>query len=438
MSSLSMRIIALFMCIQCLFSQLKNKTTEELKINADEIIATADFCGRANDFIVLSADSPVEVDCAIISEAGSSIKEFKLEALVDNSYQLVTMGDTVNKLRFCSFDKIASTSFKLTVLDCKEEGFSLSSIKLCKKAAVNKDSFKVVSYLAAENLTEAELNLNLDPEAVRVSTDIILIGVVSFDENGIITVKDDTTLRFLISEIRRISPETVIHINILGPKGEDSERLHRRAMNSNRSTFIKEIKRLLTEYECDGIYFDWEYPYQKYSKFTFSSFLISLDRELPDKQIGAALSGWCCSLNPKAIEALDCITVMAYDLFDDFGYHSSFTTAHTAVEQFLSAGYPADKLTLGLAFYSRPIDEGLYWHSYKDYYEQMGKYKNTATVNIDGKETICYFNSAQLIEDKTTFAVQSGLGGVMIWHFNCDTPFENPLSLYRAIDSALS
>ena len=45
-----------------------------------------------------------------------------------------------------------------------------------------------------------------------------------------------------------------------------------------------------------------------------------------------------------------------------------------------------------------------------------------------------YLNSAQLIADKTSFAIDAGLGGIMIWHMTCDLPYDNEFSLFKSIN----
>ena len=44
-----------------------------------------------------------------------------------------------------------------------------------------------------------------------------------------------------------------------------------------------------------------------------------------------------------------------------------------------------------------------------------------------------YVNSYQMVSDKTAFAIDAGLGGIMVWHYSCDLPYDNQYSLFRAI-----
>ena len=46
------------------------------------------------------------------------------------------------------------------------------------------------------------------------------------------------------------------------------------------------------------------------------------------------------------------------------------------------------------------------------------------------------FNTYDVIKEKTQYALENGLGGMMIWHYACDVPADNENSLFGAIDSA--
>ena len=47
-----------------------------------------------------------------------------------------------------------------------------------------------------------------------------------------------------------------------------------------------------------------------------------------------------------------------------------------------------------------------------------------------GLTTLVYMVTRLLL---SAFAIDAGLGGIMIWHMNCDLPYDNELSLFRAI-----
>ena len=59
-------------------------------------------------------------------------------------------------------------------------------------------------------------------------------------------------------------------------------------------------------------------------------------------------------MNKQAIESLDQIEIMSYDLFDSTGNHSSFTSgAVQPVEYFLDKGFKPERIKLCLRVYGR-------------------------------------------------------------------------------------
>ena len=64
----------------------------------------------------------------------------------------------------------------------------------------------------------------------------------------------------------------------------------------------------------------------------------------------------------------------------------------------------------------------------------LGKYSNK--TEIDGKEA--YFNSYQLVYDKTSLAIDYDLGGVMVFRYACDDLNHKDMSLFTAINQSIN
>ena len=179
---------------------------------------------------------------------------------------------------------------------------------------------------------------------------------------------------------------------------------------------------------------DYEYPIKaKYWK-AFSNFLVNLDSELGGKKIGLAMSDWDIGISKEAMQCVDMVEMMEYDLFDDYGDHSSFDCAQKGIEKFINAGFDSKVLDLGIPFYGRPADKGEYWYNYGDYAKILGKYSNKA--EIDGKQT--YFNSYGLVYDKTSLAIDYELGGVMVFRYGSDDLNHKDISLFTAINQSIN
>lgn len=128
---------------------------------------------------------------------------------------------------------------------------------------------------------------------------------------------------------------------------------------------------------------------------------------------------------------------MAYDLFDDHGNHSSFYSAcYMLIGQLEEKGFDLGKINLGLPFYSRPENGDTFWGNYFDVAEELGEWDNAFYYNeyttLEGVTASgnTWFNGRGMIYDKTCYAADCGLGGVMIWHIGTDSTKEG----YRLMD----
>ena len=190
---------------------------------------------------------------------------------------------------------------------------------------------------------------------------------------------------------------------------------------------------VLKKYNLDGVEFDYEYPYTIVNWKHFNDFLVSMDSKLGNKTLGVAVSDWDMDLDTKAIEAVDHFEYMLYDVYDDSGRHATSETVKKLSNKLSLMGVPNSKIDFGLPFYSRPTDHGAYWYAYNEYIDMIdenGFYHDDAT-NKD-----FWFNTPDVIEDKTAFAMSKGFGGVMVWHYSCDVPSTDKRSLFHAIDKA--
>ena len=385
-----------------------------------EVLSSNGFISNKSKSREITSSSPVTVNNLVMTELGKNITGFKLEAKVNGEYTLVTAGDTVGIYRYCKFDEVTSDSFRVTVTD-NTSTYAVDRISLGYKKTSNSD-FKVSSYIRA-----AFLGDNYKPDAGRfkTTTDLIVIEACTFDETGTLHFSYMDRVLKLMKEVREINPDIRIHLNIIGTlekSGETWEEtlslledMHYKAMRENGGYFIGNIVSALEKYGFDGVNFDWEYPVTRYGRKTFSDFVLDLDKALGSKYyLGAAISAWYGNFDRKAIKAIDNVEVMCYDEFDNNGYHSTFSSAYTNVQRLLVLGYDKKQIHIGLPFYARPTDAGAYWIGYGDYAAKLGRYGNTAIGNYDGKDMTLYFNGAQLIADKTAYALDCGLGGVMV------------------------
>ncbi len=303
------------------------------------------------------------------------------------------------------------------------------------------EAFRVTSYVVAENITADSFY----KEDLSIITNIILFGCAGFDTDGSITVNEKTLEKALgIINAAKENREIIITINLTGPQRYGDSDIYTEQMayqaalhtEAFRSGVLEEnIKKLIDNYKLDGVHFDYEYPITHDAWKAFNKFLVSLRKEIPDKKLGVAVSDWDIGLNTKAYKAVDYIELMLYDNYDADGRHATAEICKSYARNCALNGIPLDKVNFGLPFYARPTDRGAYWYAYNGYYDKLdenGFYYDKAT------DKTFWFNTPDVIEDKTDFAINNGFGGVMIWHYTCDLPSGNKSSLLRAVNTAIT
>ncbi|KAH6900855.1 endochitinase [Coprinopsis sp. MPI-PUGE-AT-0042] len=157
------------------------------------------------------------------------------------------------------------------------------------------------------------------------------------------------------------------------------------ATPEKRAAFIQEIVKMATDYDLAGIDFDWEYPNggglecnmkSPDDTANFLALLQELKQDPVGKTLGLTAATHIAPFHDAAgtpsadvsafAEVLDQIAIMAYDIHGPWskevganaplrdecpaGRDGSVTTA---VEAWTSAGFPANKLILGVAAYGR-------------------------------------------------------------------------------------
>ena len=308
------------------------------------------------------------------------------------------------------------------------------------RPAYDDGGFRVTAYITVGSLENPK---SFDASHLSDVTDIILIGDARFDNAGEVTVGGSfVTAVKNICDLTRKLPVRV-HASLSGPGSVTDSPDWEQQMNSMAKEHKKafdsgvledNILAFLGKYELDGVFFDYEYPISATAKKQFGQFLVSLRQTLgQDYALGMAVAGWCADFPADAIEAVDLVELMSYDLWDDDGMHATVKIAQNDARKLLDLGYPAEKIDLGIPFYARPTTHEGVWYGYGSFYDQLdgdGLYYESGTGLIHS------FNTPDMVYDKTKWAIDQGLGGVMVWHYTCDVPADNEYSLFKSITQA--
>lgn len=303
------------------------------------------------------------------------------------------------------------------------------------------ENVRVTSYVVSDWVQSPE---SVYSEDFDIITHVILFGCADFDAKGNINLQKEKLETALFNLRQAIGDRDVsISLNIMGPWGtvpsdiweeqmEYQSDEHNKAFTSG--VMEENILAVLKEYDFDGIHFDYEYPISMKAWFYYNRFLVALDKKLGDYTLGVAGNEWNLKFSTAALKAVDYIELMMYDIIDENGKHATFENITKLMRKTGFRGIPAEKINLGIPFYSRPTDGSTYWYGYNgciDGIDSEGWYYDE---EIDKH---FWFNTPDVVYDKTQWAVNEGYGGVMIWHYSCDLPSSQENSLLRAVGEAV-
>ena len=219
--------------------------------------------------------------------------------------------------------------------------------------------------------------------------------------------------------------------------------------SGRRESFAKDCRRVLDEFNLDGIDIDWEYPTVDAAGISASAedtdnyTLLMRDIRAaigPDKLLTQATVASAKYMDFKALDQyLDFTNIMSYDLgwapYHNATLHRSALTkpdglsVEEAVLAHLAAGVPASKLTLGMPFYGRSEDgfprgvditKAHLLPGYTPHWDSVGQVPYL-TNDETGAMAFGYDNEKSLAL-KAQYAVEMGLLGGMYWAYNGDNP----------------
>ncbi len=308
--------------------------------------------------------------------------------------------------------------------------------------------------------------------------DVVNFAFAQVDETHRVFLPADTSpdnLRALVA-LRKRQPSLRIVLSIGGwGAGHFSEAA---ADPAARAVFIDSAMSLLRQYDLDGLDIDWEYPtlagpgisHQPADRHNFSLLLEALRAKLDAETsvrngrqylltIAAAEGEFAQGLElPRIAASLDWINLMTYDFYGSLtpttGHHAGLAptpgapagarNAQAAVQEFLDAGVPAEKIHLGVAFYGRrfgdvaPAHDGLLqrfgsdggfiswagiaegplvqpgWKRHWDVQAQAPWLWNATTHQFIS------YDDPQSLRAKIAYVKRMQLGGIMYWEYRQD------------------
>ncbi len=321
---------------------------------------------------------------------------------------------------------------------------------------------KLIAYVGTKDLQEVIVSDIRDLDIINIAFGVIKDGRASWDH---------PECKPVLSQIRVQNPKLKILLSIGGwgaPGFSDA------AMTQNsRELLVMSAMGIVEEYSLDGIDIDWEYPCirvggidgDRRDKENFTLLMKEFrtvfnqggDREY---FLSIAAGGdeyfTRCTQMYEVQRYLDYVQLMTYDLKGGFtnltGHHTGLysnqvdlfsASADKAVEYFIRAGVPREKLVLGAAFYSREwrkvpdIDHGFNqmaqtvgnygppYHTLVDDYINKNGYvrywdKDAKAAYLYNGETFISYDDEESLKCKVNYMKKKHLYGIMYWEYGCD------------------
>ncbi|MDG1572004.1 glycosyl hydrolase family 18 protein [Robiginitalea sp. M366] len=287
------------------------------------------------------------------------------------------------------------------------------------------------------------------------------------DELAVDNARDSTAIRNLV-HLKETFPHLKVLLSLGGWGGcETCSEVFSRA--SGIAQFARSVKRLTDQYGTDGLDLDWEYPaiagypghlFAPTDRAHFTRLVQELRQVLgPEAVVSFAAGGFQDYFDHSVdwvavLPYIDFVNLMSYDLVGGYstvtGHHTPLYSndqqegsANFGVRYLLNLGVPARKIVLGAAFYARswekvaPDQNGLYQTgAFKSFiphhrFDAVLTSENGFVYYRDSISRAPYaysasrrefatFDDAQSLAEKTRYALEFNLGGIMFWQLTDD------------------
>lgn len=426
-------------------------------------------------FAEFSFDKPTTLNTVVLREKLERVRKFHLEAFIDGEWKTFYKADEIGVYRFCTFKSITTEKVRL-VIDESAGKFKITELEMYNipPKKLDKD-FKVATYKQAdpkntyertEKLAELKVTkgenspeykelyneLKTYSRFFEVVNEVILFNYVGWKENGELVffngeenfARELASLREIL-DMRDIKTDVRFTLTVLNPSDNKTARS---SIDKHCGKLIDNIVSVCKKYDLRGVDFDWEYPSTKGEWLAYERLIQGLKLQLrfnvgADATVTVAMPCWGNNFDPVTKRTIDAVNIMAYDTYDKLGRHSTFATgAYNATKYFNEQRFTKEQMLLGIPYYGRPINGDPYWPFWNQYELDDPYWTNyipRQTYNCSGKQQTqdVYINCPAMVADKVAYAVNAGIGGVMLFRLECDFTMDNPNSLTLAIENTL-
>lgn len=296
------------------------------------------------------------------------------------------------------------------------------------------------------------------------------------DGKAFLTNEATDTVNFRkLNDLKRQNPKLKILISIGGwswSKNFSDAVL----TGEGQKTFAKSAVEIMSKYNLDGVDIDWEYPaisgdkdniYRPEDKTNYTLMFAAIRAELDalSKTTGkkylltTAVGGFQKFIDntemDKAQEYLDYVNIMTYDnqsgeiaihhtnLHPSENYNNK-SSAAVAIDGFIKAGVPTEKLVMGIAFYGRvyqlkkgsskglgdEVDKQIQGKGYTDikdslinkgeYYRYWDNPAQAPFLYNFYKGIFITYDDEESVKAKCEYVKENKMSGVMFWEYSSD------------------
>jgi len=406
------------------------------------------------DSIEIRLERENAINLAVIEEIGSQVLYFRLQAWVGGAWQDIYRSEKIQRLRLCTFEPVTTDRVRLVIEKIRggSSPVRIKSISLYNEPKREAEIFQTAIYQRLDGdvpsgvLARGDAYADTFARFYDVYNTVIIFQAVNWDEGGSMIymhgedffARELAALKELVA--RRTNPHEVkLVVTTLpdGAFGNGQENVNP-YMALHWADVADQMVEFLVKYDLDGLDIDWEFPQTAEDWRCYDNFIARLDEGMqaakPGSILTAALSGGFLGMAPETLARFGQIQYMAYDGFDEDGFHSSLHEAQRGLAAFVQKGVPASKINVGIGAYGRTVDRAPNWPSWRT--QEGANFWDCKYYNAHYGMNATYCSPA-VAGDKTAYALWAGAGGVMVFVLGTDRLMDDPFSVAGGVEQAL-
>lgn len=388
--------------------------------------------------IEFSSEEPKSFDALKLTEFDFLLTEFVLEIKKDGDYVEICRLDEMGNRTAILDETYTASEFRLTISFSSSLG-GVSEVEfITTERIAGTKNFINSGYFCTSSLEKLR---NGTYDKLGGYTDIILFDYGCWNEKGeflwgsMSSGVDEDHLVATLAELRALpqckdlriwfclqnyDKKNITNVETLFVTEESREKL---------SDFAVE---LCEKYGFYGIDIDYEYPnraaWANYDKF------LSLCADKLHKagyKLSCAFSPWGVVLSEKTVQKIDYVNIMSYDYFGaGDNKASNYKLGSHVLTYFTGLGFKPQQLVFGIPYYLTAMEGDHPQAGGYDWAAERWRSSLKPWVNmVTNKTWTYYFNGANMVRDKTYYAMANQFAGVFTWSMRNDVPNDNPYGI---------